>query len=81
MKLVMMIIELGDENVDIPKEIIVLQFSQIRKLCDNFHKWKLIPLYLIEKSLGNSYKFHSNVLFKNKKTKFYPIFLMENCFK
>ena len=44
-------------------------------LLDNsFHKWKLIPLYLIEKSFGTSFKFHSNLLFKSNKIKFFPSF-------
>ena len=33
---------------------------------------KLIPLYLIEKSFGRSFRFHSNLLFKSNKTKFFP---------
>ena len=31
-----------------------------------FHESTLITLYLIEKSLGTSFKFHSNLLFKSK---------------
>ena len=43
----------GLKNVDILSKIIALQFSLIRRLYDNFfHEWKLIPLYLIEKSFG-----------------------------
>ena len=51
----------GLKNVDIPSKIIALQCSWIRRLYDNsFHEWKLIPLYLIEKSFGTSFKFYSN---------------------
>ena len=65
----------GLKNVDIPNKIIALQCSWIRRLYDNsFHEWKLIPLYLIEKSFGTSFKFHSNLLFKSNKTKFFPYF-------
>ena len=65
----------GLKNVDIPNKIIALQCSWIRRLYDNsFHEWKLIPLYLIEKSFGTSFKFHSNLLFKSNKTKFFPSF-------
>ena len=65
----------GLKNVDIPNKIIALQCSWIRRLYDNsFHEWKLIPLYLIEKSFGKSFKFHSNLLFKSNKTKFFPSF-------
>ena len=68
----------GLKNVDIPNKIIALQCSWIRRLYDNsFHEWKLIPLYLIEKSFGRSFKFHSNLLFKSNKTKFFPSFYQE----
>ena len=56
----------GLKNVDIANKIIALQCSWIRRL----YEWKLIPLYLIEKSFGNSFNFHSNLLFKSNKTKF-----------
>ena len=63
------------KNVDIPNKTIILQCPWIRRLYDNsFHEWKLIPLYLIEKSFGTSFIFHSNLLFK---TKFSPPFYRE----
>ena len=34
-------------------------------------------LYLIEKSFASSFKFHSNLLFKGNKTKFFPFFYRE----
>ena len=42
-------------------------------LLDNnsFHEWKLIPLYLIEKSFGTGFKSHSNLIFKSNKIKFF----------
>ena len=46
-----------------------------KRLDDNsFHEWKLIPLYLIEKSFGTAFKFHSNLLFKSNKIKSFPSF-------
>ena len=49
----------GLKNVDIPNKIIALQSFWIRRLYDNScHEWKLIPLYLIEKSFGTLLKFH-----------------------
>ena len=46
----------GLKNVDSPNKIIALHCSWIRMLYDNsFHEWKLIPLYLIEKSFGRSF--------------------------
>ena len=68
----------GLKNVDILRKIIALQCSWIRRLYDDsFHEWKLIPLNLIEKSFGTSLKFHSNLLFKSNKTKFFPSFCRE----
>ena len=65
----------GLKNIDITNKIIALQRSWIRRFYDNsFHKWKLIPLYLVEKSFGTSYKFHPNLFFKNNKTKIFPSF-------
>ena len=65
----------GLKNVYIANKIIDLQFSWIVRLYDNsFHEWKLIPLYLIEKYFGSSFKFHSNLLFKSSKTNFFPSF-------
>ena len=62
----------GLKNVDIPSKIIALQCSWIRRLYDNsFHEWKLILLYVIEKSFGTAFKFHSNLLFKSNEIKFF----------
>ena len=68
----------GLKNVDIPNKITAVQCSWIRRLFNNsFHEWKFISLYLIEKSFGTSFKFHSNLLFKSNKTKFFPSFYIE----
>ena len=65
----------GLKNVDILSKIIALQCSWIRRLYDNsFHEWKLIPLYVIKKSFGTAFKFHSNLLFKSNKITFFPSF-------
>ena len=65
----------GLKNADIPKKIIALQCSWIKRLYVNsFHEWKLIPPYLIEKSFGTSFKLPSNLLIKSNKTKFFPSF-------
>ena len=75
----------GLENVDIPNKIRAVQCSRIRRLYDDsFHEWKLIPLYVTEKSFGTSFKIHSNLLFKSNKTKFFRSFCREivlNCRK
>ena len=59
------------KNVDIRNKIRALKGSWITRLYDNsFHEWKLIPLYLIEKSFGTSFKFQTKLLFKSNKIKF-----------
>ena len=69
----------GDlKNFDILNKIIALQYSLIRRLYDNsLHEWKLIPLYFIGKSFGTSFNFHSDLLFKTNKTKFFSSFYRE----
>ena len=69
------------KNVDIPNKIIAFQCSWIRRFYDDsLHEWKLVLLYLTEKSFGTSFKFHSNLLFKSNKTKFFPSFYREIIF-
>ena len=49
------------KNVNIFSKFVSLQCSWIKSLFDdNFHQWKLIPLYLICQYLGKNFKFHSN---------------------
>ena len=68
----------GLKNIDILNKIISLQCSWIRRLYDNsFHEWKLIPLFLIKNSFGCSLKFHSNLVFKRNKIKFFPTFYQQ----
>ena len=69
----------GDlKNIDILNKVISLQCSQIRRLYDNsFHEWKLIPLFLIKKSFGSFFRFHSNLLFKRNKIKFFHLSIMK----
>ena len=51
-----------DKNVDAFSKIVSLQSSWIKRLFDNnFHQWKVIPLYLIRRYLGRNFKFHSNL--------------------
>ena len=50
----------------------------IRRLYGHsFREWKWMPLYLIKKSLGTSFKFHSNLFFKTIKINFSPSFYRE----
>ena len=50
----------GLENADIANKIMISQCYWIRRLYDNSYEWKFIPLYLIENSIGRSFKFHSD---------------------
>ena len=59
------------KNVDNPNKIIALRCSWISRLYDDYlHEWKLIPLYIIEKSFSTSFKLHSNLLLKVIKPSF-----------
>ena len=52
----------GLKNADIFQKVVSLQCSWIKRLFDNnFHQWKLIPLYLIRQYLGKKFEFHSNL--------------------
>ena len=52
----------GLKNVDIFSKVASLQCSWIKRLFDNnFHLWKIIPLYLFRQYLGKNFKFHSNL--------------------
>ena len=68
----------GLKNVDINFKIKSLQCSWIKKLYDeNFHEWKIIPLYLINKYFGNNFKFHSNLSIDKKILKNFPKYYEE----
>ena len=67
----------GLKNVDIKSKIKSLQCSWVKKLYDdNFHEWKIIPLYLIEKTFGKTFKFHSNLSFNRSNLLSFP-----DCYK
>ena len=52
----------GLKNVDVFSKIVSLQCSWIKRLFDNnFHQWKVTPLYLIRRYLGRNFKFHSTL--------------------
>ena len=71
----------GLKNVDINLKVISLQCSWVKKLYDeNFHKWKIIPLHLIRITLGQNFKFHSNLSYDIKLLTSFPVFY-ENIFR
>ena len=69
------------KNVDIDLKVISLQCSWVKKLYDeNFHEWKIIPLHLISITLGQNFKFHSNLPYDTKLLTSFPVFY-ENIFR
>ena len=57
----------GLKSVDIRFKFVSLQCSWVKKLYDDcFHEWKIIPLHLLNKYFGPSFKFHSNLHFESK---------------
>ena len=68
----------GIKNFDIQMKIISLQYSWVMRLYDDsFHEWKLMPLHFIKKSFGDSFNFHSNLLFNRIKISLFPKFYKE----
>ena len=55
------------KDVIINLKVISLQCSWFQKLYDeNFHEWKVILLYLICNTIGQNFKFHSNLSYDTK---------------
>ena len=68
----------GLKNVDVFSKIVSLQCSWIKRLSDNnFHQWKVIPLYLIRRYLGRNFKFHSNLEVSHSFWSTFPRFYKE----
>ena len=43
-----------------------MQCSWVKRLFeDDFHDWKILPLFLIDKHLGKNFKFHNNLDISN----------------
>ena len=72
----------GLKSVDIFSKIVSLQCSWIRRLYDeNFHPWKVIPLYLIEMHFGKNFKFHPNLDLRNFSLKIFPKYYQEKIYR
>ena len=68
----------GLKGVDIRFKFVSLQCSWVKKLYDDcFHEWKIIPLHLLNKYFGPSFKFHSNLFFESKLLKDFPSFYQQ----
>ena len=48
----------------------------IRLFKDNFHDWKVMQLFLIDKHLGKNFKFHNNTYISND-ILFFPSFYQD----
>ena len=69
----------GLKNVDVFFKIISLQCSWFRRLFDNsFHQWKVIPLFFINKTFVEHFKFHSNLDCSDDIVKCFP-FILQKC--
>ena len=54
------------KNVDLRNKAISMQCSWVKRLFeDDFHDWKILPLFLIDKHLGKNFKFHNNLDISN----------------
>ena len=63
-------------------KIVSLQCFWIKRLLDNnFHQWKVIPLYLIQKYLCKNFKFHSNLDLRKTLLRKFPKYYQEMLYK
>ena len=55
-----------------------MQCSWVKRLFeDDFHDWKVIPLFLIGKHLGKNFKFHNNIDINNDILSKFPSFYQD----
>ena len=68
----------GIKNVDLRNKITRLQCSWVKRLFeDDFHDWKVIPLFLIGRHLGKNFKFHNNIDMSNGILSKFPPFYQD----
>ena len=68
----------GIKNVDLRNKITNMQCSWVKRLFeDNFHDWKVIPLFLIGKYLCKNFKFHNNIDLSNDILSKFPSFYQD----
>ena len=68
----------GIKNVDLRDKITSMQCSWVKRLFeDDFHNLKVIPLLLISKHLGKSFKFHNNIDISNEILPKFPSFYQD----
>ena len=68
----------GIKNVDLRNKMTSMQCSWVKRLFeDDFHDWKVIPLFLIGKHLGKNFKFHNNIDISNDIISKFPSFYQD----
>ena len=68
----------GLKNVDLRNKITSIQCSWVKRLFeDDFHDWKVIPLFLIGKYLCKNFKFHNNIELSNDILSKFPSFYQD----
>ena len=68
----------GLKNVDLRNKITSIECSWVKRLFeDDFHDWKVIPLFLIGKNLGKNFKFHCNIDLNNDIFSKFPSFYQD----
>ena len=68
----------GTKNVDLRNKITSMQCSWVKRLFeDDFHDWKVIPLFLIGKHLGKNFIFHNNIDISNDILSKFPSFYQD----
>ena len=56
----------GIKNVELRNKIASMQSTWVKRLFeDDFHDWKIIPLFFMGKQLGKNFKFHNNIDISN----------------
>ena len=72
----------GFKNVDLRNKITSIQCSWVKRLFeDDFHDWKVMPLFLIGKHLGKNVKFHNNIDLSNDILSISPSFYQDIFYK
>ena len=68
----------GFKNVDLRNKITSIQCSWVKRLFeDDFHDWKVIPLFLIGRHLSKNFKFHNNIDMSNDILSKFPPFYQD----
>ena len=68
----------GLKNADLRNKITSIQCSWVKRLFeDDFHYWKVIPLFLTGKHLGKNFKFHNNIDLRNDIFSKFPSFYQD----